>query len=121
MTYWTDTVYRSDSSDTLKLPPMIWIVHAKNDIGFISRYFLGGSSDEYHNIPIIAYALGQAQGGNVVKHSDYDNEYRPKYYGTGADAFLVPMSSVDLSKSASADGITIKLTVQDYVDKFFLH
>ena len=119
--YWAETVYRSDPFDTLKLPPMIWIVYAKNDIGFISRYFLGGDSDEYHNIPIIAYALGQVQGGNVTKRSSYNNDFRPKYYGTGADAFLVPMSSVDLSTSKSKDGITIKLTVQDYVDKFFLH
>jgi len=118
---WKDDPYVSRDPDSLKIAPMIWIVHQSGDVGLVSEYFLGGNSGEDTKIPILAYAVGQAMGGNVTQRSSDDNPYRPPGKGVAADAFLVPMNSIDFSKEASAMGISIKLTFQDYIDKLFAH
>jgi len=77
------------------LPPMIWVVHKKNeDLGLISNYFLkdpetGRSPLEF---PVVALAAAQARGGNVVGRNSPEYKYRPRRYGVGADAVLVPVS-----------------------------
>lgn len=119
--FWVDDYYASRDSESLKIAPMIWMVHASSDVGLISEYLIGGNASEDTKIPILAYAVGQALGGNVTKKSDDDNPYRPVGKGVSADAFLVPMNAIDFSKSVSANGVTLELSFQDYLDKLFPH
>ncbi len=118
---WKDAPLVSRDPDQLKIPPMIWIVHKSNDLTFFSKYFLGGGDSKDREFPVIAYAVGQAMGGNVTERSSEDNPYRPIGKGVAADAFLVPMNTLEFSRSVSALGVTLEFSFQDYVDKLFAH
>jgi hypothetical protein len=52
----------------------------------------------------MAYAVGQAKGGNVVKRNPKAHQYRPSRYGTGTDAFLVPFDSISENAAIQALG-----------------
>jgi hypothetical protein len=116
-----EKIFRSADEKMFKIPPYIWLVHRSSDLGFVSRYFLGGDEKDYAKIPILAYAIGQAQGGNVTMCADYDHPYRPRHYGVGADAFLVPIGSAGIPDSTTQGGITIKFFIKDYIEKLFVH
>ena len=116
-----EKIFRSQDEKMFKIPPMIWMVHRSSDLGFVSRYFLGGDESDYAKIPILAYAIGQAQGGNVTMCADYDHPYRPRHYGVGADAFLVPIGAAGIPDSTTQGGVTIKFFIKDYIGKLFLH
>jgi len=118
---WQDDPYRSKESKDTKIPPMIWGVWMKNDVSYISKYFLGGDDSNYMNPPVIAYAVGQAQGGNVTMTSAYDHPYRPIHYGVGADAFLISIDNIRFNQEIEKYGIKIKFNIREYFDKFLLH
>ncbi len=121
---WKDSPYRSKEADKekLALPPILCATYMSgSDINFISKYFLGGPDSDYKKTPVIAYAVAQAQGGNVTMRSSDDHPYRPKHYGVGADAFLVPMDKMLENYSYEKGGITVSLNIADYVNKLFMH
>lgn len=66
------------------LPPVILVTAKKSDMGLISKGFLGSDDPP----PVMAYAVAQCQGGNVVPYRDGKN------YGVSADGVLVPFSDV---------------------------
>jgi hypothetical protein len=101
--HWNDKYYRSKSKfDNKELPPMVWFCKKDKTMGILSQYFIGGGSP--HKIPIMAYAVGQAKGGNVVKRNPKTHQYRPSGYGTGSDAFLVPFDSISENAAIQALG-----------------
>ncbi|HPN85156.1 MAG TPA: hypothetical protein PK821_07470, partial [Victivallales bacterium] len=116
--------YRSKEKDKdkLGLPPIICASYVStSDIGFVSKYFLGGGDSDYKNPPAIAYAVAQAQGGNVTMKGSDDHPFRPRHYGVGADAFLVSMDNMIKSPSYEKDGIKVTLNLKEYINKLFMH
>ncbi|GEM_PF-4987128 len=118
---YVDKPYRSKEGVEMKMPPMIWGVWKKNDVSYISKYFLGGDDSSYMNPPVLAYAVGQAQGGNVTMTSAYDHEFRPTHYGVGADAFLISVDNLRFKEDMEKGGIKIHFNIREYFDKFLLH
>ncbi len=121
---WKDAPYRSKEKDKdkLGLQPIICAAFVStSDIGYASKYLLGGSDSDYKNLPAIAYSVAQAQGGNVTMKTVDGHPFRPKHYGVGADAFLVSMDNMFKNPSYEKGGITVTLNIKDYVNKIFMH
>ncbi|QSH40974.1 hypothetical protein P0136_10445 [Lentisphaerota bacterium ZTH] len=114
---WNDPYYVSEEPygmDGKKpLSPWIWFCYKKVNVGNISSYFLFApgtkAPDNPQKIPAIAYAVGQARGGNVIRYNSWTHNHRPWTWGTGTDAFLVPLDKV-------SDNMVIKAA-----SKVFLH
>ncbi|MCF7854276.1 MAG: pilus assembly protein [Candidatus Pacebacteria bacterium] len=95
---WKHAYYKSDNEDPDRhLPAMIWIT-GKNmeDLGILSSYFVSGGQDNI-DLPILAYAVARAKGGNVIGYSNWaedgvraSDEWESNH-GVGADAVLVPL------------------------------
>jgi len=97
---WSDPYYESleDYRDQ-PMPRWIWVVVQKGrSFGPLSTYFLSGEGKVQEVPVVIACAAARAKGGNVIRNNFSNGgkyAYRPRGYGVGADAVLVPVAGED--------------------------